>query len=292
MPYSSLSDAPASWKKLQSIALTLAQVNWIAKIYDALVAKGLEKGAAAGTAVSKFKKAHKVVDGAWVAVKKEEGTTVPEEPEFNFEEIAGGLEEYRNMVRTALRAKYGEEVYLRDVVGSSAIFEKSTPTGFKNYQVQFAVVDDALTFGEPQEVEIKEVVKPVQPAIEEKPQGTPNLPADFLIEETVTRTAEAEAGLEFSLAGRILLEEKDPAKPDSIRARVPMIKFGALTDNKNRYLEECWNALTQEITTLNESKARRRVLDMYPTHRPALDPKDPNYFMLRAAKITGASKEG
>ncbi|HQG46173.1 MAG TPA: hypothetical protein PLG50_11000, partial [bacterium] len=89
-----------------------------------------------------------------------------------------------------------------------------------------------------------------------------------------------------------LLEEKDPAKTDVIKARVPMIKFGALTANNNRYLEECWDALAQEIITLNESNKKRRVLDMYPTHKPALDPKDPDYFMLRAAKITGASKDG
>jgi len=235
MLYTSLSDAPASWKKLDGVVLTLFQVNWIAKIYDALAAKGLEKGVAAGTAVSKFKKSHKVVDGKWVETKGEEVEDESSEPE----------------------------------PGS-----------------------DALIPSEPQEVEINEVVKPVQPADEVKPQQTPNPPPDFLIEETVTQTAESEAGFEFNLAGPILLEEKDPSKTDSIKARVPMIKFGALTDNKNRYLEECWDALAQEITTLNESNAKRRVLDMYPTHKPALDPKDPDYFMLRAAKITGASKDG
>ncbi len=235
MPYSSLSDAPASWKKLDGVALTLSQVNWIAKIYDALVAKGLEKGVAAGTAIIKFKKTHKVVDGKWVAAKKEEVEDESSEPEPD---------------------------------------------------------SDALIPGEPQEVEIKEVVEPEQPAAKEKPQEQPKPPEEFLVEERVTQTAESEAGFEFNLAGHILLEEKDPSKTDSIKARVPMIKFGALTDNKNRYLEECWDALAQEITNLHESQAKRRVLDMYPTHKPALDPKDPNYFMLRAAKITGAYKDG
>jgi hypothetical protein len=295
MPYSSLSDAPASWKKLGDVTLTLSQVNWIAKIYDALVAKGLEKGVAAGTAINKFKKSHKMVDGKWVAVKKEEDEA-NEVIEITAEEIEGGLEEFRNRVRQALRAKHPTGYsYLRDITGgNSAIYEMSDPkTGeTKTYKAQFAEVDGQFIFGDPQEVEIKEVVKPVQPAAEEKPKGAPNTLADFLIEETVTRTVESEAGLQFNLAGHILLEEKDPAQSDSIKARVPMIKFGALTDNKNRYLEECWDALSQEIALLNESKTKRRVLDMYPTHRPALDPKDPDYFMLRAAKITGASKQG
>ncbi len=296
MPYSSLSEAPASWKKLNDVVLTLSQVNWIAKIYDALAVKGLEKGIAAGTAINKFKKSHKVVDGKWVAGKNEEAEVADQEAELTTEEIEGGLEEFRNKVREALKAKFPSTYfYLRDILnGNMVIYEMSDPQSgtSKTYRAEFAVIDGKYTFGDSHEVEIKEVVKPVQPATEEKPQGTPKPPADFLIEETVTRTTDAEAGLEFSLAGRILLEEKDPAKPDSIRARVPMIKFGAYTDNKNRYLEECWDALSQEITLLNEQKTRRRVLDMYPTHRPALDPKDPNYFMLRAAKITGASKDG
>jgi len=189
----------------------------------------MEKGAAAGTAISRFKKSFKVADGKWVQVKKEETAESQEEaePELDFEEI-------------------------------------------------------------PKD----EVIEPV--TAEEKPAGqTAPPPAEFLIEETVTEAAETETGVILSLSGPILLEERGKSSPEgTIRAKVPMIKFGAFTDNGNRYFEECWDALSEEIKTLNEERPKRRVLDMYPTHRPALDPKDPDYFMLRAAKIIGASREG
>lgn len=229
MPYKSLSEAPESWKKLDGTELSLAQVNQIAKVFDALVKQGKEKGSAASIAISQFKKHHEVKDGKWVKLEKNEET----------EEIE--------------------------------VTEES---------------DEAKETG------VTEAEMP--PAEEPETKATPPpdpLPADFMVEERIDQDAASESGLVLNLCGHILLEEKDPARTDFIRARVPMIKFGAYTDNGNRYFEECWDALGVQIKELRESNTIRRVLDMYPTHKPALDPKDPNYFMLRAAKITGVSRE-
>jgi len=74
MPYQSLSEAPESWKKLDGTALSLAQVNQIAKVFDALVKQGKEKGSAASIAISQFKKRHQVKDGKWMKVDKAEET--------------------------------------------------------------------------------------------------------------------------------------------------------------------------------------------------------------------------
>jgi len=236
MPYKSLSEAPESWKKLDGTVLTLDQVNQIAKVFDALVKQGKEKGSAASIAISQFKMRHEVKDGKWVKVEKNEKA---------------------------------EEIEATEVAEDAEKAEEAKET-----------------------VETQEENLPAEePEPEVAPAPDP-LPADFMVEERIDQDAASESGLVLNLCGHILLEEKDPARTDFIRARVPMIKFGAYTDNGNRYFEECWDALGVQIKELRESNATRRVLDMYPTHKPALDPKDPNYFMLRAAKITGVSREG
>jgi len=204
------------------------------------------------------------------------------------EQISGGVYDTMNKIEEALRVKFlagkkNASLYLQDVKGKSAIYRISdySEAQYKQatYSVEFSYIDKQFTFGEPKEVEIKEVVI----TKEETPQ-LPN-PENFLMEETVNS---AESG-EISLSGKILLEESKESK-GTIKARVPMIKIGQYTDNGNRYFEECWTWLMQDISRLSESTKSRKVLDMYPTHKPALDPKDPSYFMLRAAIITEASR--
>ncbi len=80
MPYKSLSEAPESWKKLDGAELSRSQVNQIAKVFDALVKQGKEKGSAAAIAVNQFKKSHQVKDGKWVKVEiaEETGDEVPQ----------------------------------------------------------------------------------------------------------------------------------------------------------------------------------------------------------------------
>ena len=71
IPYTTLKQAPPSWKKLNDVALTLSQINWIANVYDTLKAKG-EVDSPAAVAISSFKKSHKVENGKWVKKKTKE----------------------------------------------------------------------------------------------------------------------------------------------------------------------------------------------------------------------------
>ena len=72
MPYSSLSEVPGGFKSVaptpggKPIPLTLSQVNWLARVYDGLVADGKSKSSAAQIAKAQFRKAHTVRDGKWV----------------------------------------------------------------------------------------------------------------------------------------------------------------------------------------------------------------------------------
>ena len=73
MPYSSISSAPPSWRRLASqsggaskIPLTLAQINYIARVYDGLTSRGRSKTQAAAMAVGNFRSVHNVVNGHWI----------------------------------------------------------------------------------------------------------------------------------------------------------------------------------------------------------------------------------
>lgn len=73
MPYKSMENAPVSWKKLEDVALTLEQINWIANVYDGLKPKE-EKGeieSAAAVAIQRFKDTHKIENDKWVKKMKE-----------------------------------------------------------------------------------------------------------------------------------------------------------------------------------------------------------------------------
>lgn len=69
MPYSKISEAPANIRKLDGATLTLAQVNWIARVAD-----GIPKGQVDNpwaVAISKFKKSFVIKDGKWMKKTKE-----------------------------------------------------------------------------------------------------------------------------------------------------------------------------------------------------------------------------
>lgn len=73
MPYSSLTATPPSWRQLSAsaggsdkIPLSLSQVNYIAHVYDALVAQGKTKPQAASIAITQFRSTYKVKNNMWV----------------------------------------------------------------------------------------------------------------------------------------------------------------------------------------------------------------------------------
>jgi len=66
MPYSSLKDAPNSWKTINGAKLTLAQVNWISNVYDNALSQYKDKSKAAAVAMSAFKNSHKKKGDKWV----------------------------------------------------------------------------------------------------------------------------------------------------------------------------------------------------------------------------------
>jgi hypothetical protein len=68
MPVSKISDAPANIKELDGAKLTLSQINWILRVYDALKEQGKVKSPMAA-AISQFKKSFKKDGDKWV--KKE-----------------------------------------------------------------------------------------------------------------------------------------------------------------------------------------------------------------------------
>jgi len=69
MPYSKVSDAPANIRELDDVALTLAQVNWIANVADGLDPDEVESVWA--VAIAQFKRSFVKQDGKWVKRKKE-----------------------------------------------------------------------------------------------------------------------------------------------------------------------------------------------------------------------------
>ena len=73
MPYSSMGSVPANLKKMDGIPLTLAQVNWIARIADGIPEGQVDNPWA--VAKAKFKKSFTKKDGKWVS-KKDKGTDV------------------------------------------------------------------------------------------------------------------------------------------------------------------------------------------------------------------------
>lgn len=68
MPVSKISEAPANIRELDNVKLTLAQINYILRVYDALKEKG-EVDSPMAVAIAQFKDNYKVSGGKWV--KKE-----------------------------------------------------------------------------------------------------------------------------------------------------------------------------------------------------------------------------
>lgn len=70
MPYTKVSDAPANIRKLDGVALTLAQVNWIANVADGLDPDQVESVWA--VAIAQFKRSFRKEGGKWVKRKQAE----------------------------------------------------------------------------------------------------------------------------------------------------------------------------------------------------------------------------
>lgn len=68
MPYSKMEEVPKAWRTHKDVPLTLAQVNELAAIYDAIKQEGKAENPAAA-ALAQWEKGHVVKDGAWA--KKE-----------------------------------------------------------------------------------------------------------------------------------------------------------------------------------------------------------------------------
>lgn len=68
MPVKKISDAPDNIKELDDVKLTLAQINSILRVYDALKAEG-EVESPTAVAIAQFKEAHHKADGKWVKNK-------------------------------------------------------------------------------------------------------------------------------------------------------------------------------------------------------------------------------
>ena len=73
MPVKKISDAPANIRELDDVKLTLAQINKVLEIYDALKAQKKVKNPMA-VAIGQFKKSYHVSGGKWVK-NEEEATT-------------------------------------------------------------------------------------------------------------------------------------------------------------------------------------------------------------------------
>lgn len=69
MPYSKLSDAPANIRELDGVALTLAQVNWIANVADGLDPNEVENVWA--VAIAQFKRSFVKRGGSWTKRERE-----------------------------------------------------------------------------------------------------------------------------------------------------------------------------------------------------------------------------
>jgi len=70
MPVKKVSDAPPAIQELDDVKLSLAQVNWILRVYDALKEQGKVDSPMA-VAIAQFKKSFHVEDGKWIENEKE-----------------------------------------------------------------------------------------------------------------------------------------------------------------------------------------------------------------------------
>lgn len=75
MPWNKLTDVPDNLREIQGGKLTLAQVNQIAEVADALEREG-KVGEPWGVAIAQFKKTHVLKDGRWLTRAKDMNTMV------------------------------------------------------------------------------------------------------------------------------------------------------------------------------------------------------------------------
>lgn len=105
MPYKKTSEAPANIKKLDGVSLTLSQINFIARIADALEASGKVESPW-GVAIAKFKKSFTVKDGKWT--KKEDGKEKKEDNSLVVVEKEGDRYRIVTVSTVALPDREGE----------------------------------------------------------------------------------------------------------------------------------------------------------------------------------------
>jgi len=167
MPYSRLSDAPASLRGIEP-PITLAQANGIAQCADALKEDDVESPYA--VCIASFKKGHVVKDGKWI--RPEEGKSMDtveiDGAEVRLDELiaaykaisSAGPDELSRLVRDAWRAKFERDVspipvttsgWVKEVLEDVIIIEAEA--GLLSYP--YTVTDDGIEFGEPVKVEVE-----------------------------------------------------------------------------------------------------------------------------------------
>lgn len=122
MPYSNVSDAPANIRKLNGKPLSLAQVNWIARVADGIPKDQVDSPWA--VAISQFKRAHKVEGDKWVKKgSKEEKELTDKDKEI----IARlGLSHYNDAV--AFVQKNDKGTYTIETVSTAALKDREGET--------------------------------------------------------------------------------------------------------------------------------------------------------------------
>lgn len=175
MPYSKLKDAPANIRKLNDVALTLAQVNLVAEWADAMeeAEDGPESPWAA--AIAQFKKLYQVKGDGWVKREKAAATETGEVQGLAkatvlikaLREIGAGLESFSSQVRSAFYAVFRRRDYSTDVgpvepymwikdvfvehpdLGDAVVVDKDGAL----WSVSYSQDDEAFTFAAPEDWE-------------------------------------------------------------------------------------------------------------------------------------------
>lgn len=167
MPYSKLSDVPASLRGIEP-PITLAQANGIARCADALTEDDVESPWA--VCISSFKKAHVAKDGKWVERKegKAMDTVEIDGAEVRLEELiaaykamSASFDEMTRRVREAWYAKFQGDTLPKPVMANACwvkeVYEDriiiEAEGGLLSYP--YTVTDDGVEFGEPVKVVVE-----------------------------------------------------------------------------------------------------------------------------------------
>lgn len=159
MPYDKLSDAPANIRELDGVALTLAQVNWIASVAEAIDPETVDSVWA--VAIARFKESFVRRDGKWVKRKSME----PEESDktwpdrlVNLDDAGETESSRREVIDKAARDELKALALLADVW---ELFEEHLKGQYipvyasvKGNSVQLTTaVDDPTSYAKPDDLE-------------------------------------------------------------------------------------------------------------------------------------------